>query len=161
MTKKENLSVIGENTPRSDGFAKVTGKLEYPSDIHIPGMLYAVVLRSPYPHAEILSIDTSEAEALGAVCLTYKDIKPIIYNERSVSVPSQTYRDRTILPNKARHVGEPIAAVAAETEELAFNAVKALKVEYKILEAVFDPEEAMKDSAPQLYDTIYLGDEVV
>jgi len=161
MIKKENQSVIGENTPRSDGFAKVTGKLEYPSDIHIPGMLYAAVLRSPYPHAEILSIDTSEAEALGAVCLTYKDIKPIIYNERSVSVPSQTYRDRTILPNKARHVGEPIAAVAAETEELAFKAVKALKVEYKILEAVFDPEEAMKDGAPQLYDTIYLGDEAV
>lgn len=82
--------------------------MQYASDIMIPGMLYSAVLRSPYPHAEILSIDTSEAEAMGAVCLTYQDIKPVVYNERSVSTPSGTYRDRTILPNKARHVGEPL-----------------------------------------------------
>ena len=155
-------SMIGVNTPRSDGAAKASGTMQYASDLNIPGMLYAAVLRSPYPHAEILSIDTSAAEAMGAVCLTPRDIKPIVYNERSVSTPAGTYRDRTILPlKKARHVGEPIAAVAAETEELAFQAMHALKVEYRVLPAVYEPEEAMKDGAPQLYDTIYLDEQEI
>ena len=71
----------------------------------LPNMMHAMVLRSQHPHAEIISIDTREAEAMGAVCLTYADINPVIYNERSVSVPSHTYRDRTVLPAKARHFG--------------------------------------------------------
>ncbi len=161
MSQLSPTTVISKDTPRSDGRAKVTGSMEYPSDVIIPGMMYGVMLRSPYPHAEIVSIDTSEAEAMGAVCLTYDDINPIIYNERSVSVPKATYRDRTVLPNKARHVGEPIAAVAADTEELAYKALKALKVEYNVLPAVYEPEEAMKDGAPQLYETIYLGDQKI
>ncbi|MEG1524995.1 MAG: xanthine dehydrogenase family protein molybdopterin-binding subunit [Clostridia bacterium] len=161
MVEAKYKSVIGQNTPRSDGFAKATGTMQYPSDVIIPGMLYGAVLRSPHAHAEIVSIDTSEAEAMGAVCLTFDDINPIYYNERSVSVPDATYRDRFVLPKKARHVGEPIAAVAAETEELAFQALKTLKVEYRILPAVFEPEEAMQDGAPQLYDFIYLGDQKV
>lgn len=131
----------------------------YPSDVIIPGMMYGALLRSPHAHAEIISVDTSAAEAMGAVCLTYADIKPVVYNERSVSIPAATYRDRTVLPDKARHFGEPLIAVAADTEELAFKAVKAIKVEYKVLDAVYDPEEAMKDDAPQLYKEIYLGDE--
>jgi xanthine dehydrogenase molybdenum-binding subunit len=147
--------------PRSDGHAKVTGAMVYPSDVIVPGMMYGALLRSPYPHAEILSVDTTEAEKMGAVCLTYKDIEPIKYNERSVSIPAATYRDRTVLPDKARHFGEPLMAVAADTQELAYRAVRAIKVEYKVLPAVFEPEEAMKDGAPQLYDKIYLGDEEV
>ena len=153
----EERLIIGHETGRLDGPAKVTGKMEYPSDIILPGMMYAVCLRSPYPHAEIVDIDTTEAEAMGAVVLTYKDINPVLYNERSVSVPKATYEDRTVLPKKARHFGEPIAAVAADTEELAQKAMKALKVTYNVLEPVFDPIEAMKDGAPQLYDRIALG----
>ena len=155
-------SMIGVNTPRSDGPAKASGTMTYASDVIIPGMMYGVCLRSPYPHAEIVSMDTSEAEAMGAVCLTYDDIDPVIvYNERSVSTPSGTYRDRTILPNKCRHVGEAIAAVAADTEELAFKALRAIKVEYKQLPAVYEPEEALKDDAPQLYDHIYFDTEKI
>jgi xanthine dehydrogenase molybdenum-binding subunit len=153
--------IVGQVTARKDGVAKVTGQLPYASDINIPGMMHAVLLRSPYAHAEILSIDTSEAEAMGAVCLTYKDINPILYNERSVSVPNATYRDRTVLPKKARHFGEPIAAVAAETEEEAYRALQKIKVEYKVLPAVFSAEEAMKPGAPQLYDRVFLGDKEV
>ncbi|MDL2217714.1 xanthine dehydrogenase family protein molybdopterin-binding subunit [Christensenellaceae bacterium OttesenSCG-928-M15] len=152
-------TMIGKNTPRSDGHAKVTGTMVYPSDVIIPGMMYGALLRSPHPHAEILSVDTSEAEAMGAVCLTYDDINPVVYNERSVSIPAATYRDRTVLPNKARHFGEPLIAVAADTQELAYKAVKKIKVVYKVLPAVYDPAEAMKDGAPQLYEEIYLGDE--
>ena len=161
ILKGNNESVISKITPRSDGPAKVSGTMQYPSDIILPRMMYCVLLRSPHPHAEIVSIDTSAVEAMGAVCLTYDDIYPVMYNERSVSIPAATYRDRTVLPKKARHYGEPIAAVAADTEELAYKAVKVLKVEYNILEPVYDPVEAMKEGAPQLYEKIYLGDDEV
>ncbi|MDR2713117.1 MAG: molybdopterin-dependent oxidoreductase, partial [Clostridiales bacterium] len=162
MSEQEMVyKIIGKATPRIDGPAKVTGKMQYTSDIMLPGMLYGMVLRSPHAHAEIISIDTAEAEALGAVCLTYTDINPIVYNERSVSIPAATYRDRTVLPAKARHFGEPIAAVAAASEELAYQALQLLKVEYKVLPAVFTPQEAMADGAPQLYEQIWLGEEKV
>ncbi|MEL7563628.1 MAG: xanthine dehydrogenase family protein molybdopterin-binding subunit [Dehalobacterium sp.] len=157
----KEAQIVGQVTARKDGVAKVTGQLPYASDINIPGMMHGVVLRSPYAHAEIISIDTSEAEAMGAVCLTYEDINPILYNERSVSVPNSTFRDRTVLPKKARHFGEPIAAVAAETEEEAYKALKTIKVEYKVLPAVFDAEEAMKPGAPELYDRVFKGDKEV
>ena len=114
---------IGRNTRRWDGPAKVSGTMEYPSDIYVPGMWHAAVLYSPYAHAKIVSVDTSEAEKMGAVCLTHEDIPDTVYNERSVSTPAGTYRDRTILPDRARHVGEPLMAVAAPTEELAFKAL--------------------------------------
>lgn len=156
-----NNKTVGKVTPRKDGIAKVTGQQVYASDVTLPNMMYAAVLRSPYPHAEILSIDTSAAEALGAVCLTYSDINPVIYNERSVSVPSHTYRDRTVLPAKARHYGEPIAAVAAESEEQAHKALQLLKVEYKVLPAVYEAAEAMAEGAPQLYDQVFLGEKKV
>jgi len=157
----KEAQIVGQVTSRKDGVAKVTGQLPYASDINIPGMMHGVVLRSPYAHAEIISIDTSEAEAMGAVCLTYEDINPILYNERSVSVPNSTYRDRTVLPKKARHFGEPIAAVAADTEEEAYKALKTIKVEYKVLPAVFNAEEAMKPGAPELYERVFLGDKEV
>jgi len=158
---KGEAHYVGQVTARKDGISKVTGAQQYPSDISLPGMMYGVVLRSVHPHAEIVSIDTSEAEAMGAVCLTYDDINPVVYNERSVSVPTATYRDRTVLPNKARHVGEPIAAVAAESEEAAVMAMEKIKVEYKVLPAVFDAEAAMAAGAPQLYEQVFLGDDVV
>lgn len=157
----KEAQIVGQVTSRKDGIAKVTGQLPYASDINIPGMMHGVVLRSPYAHAEIISIDTSEAEAMGAVCLTYEDINPVLYNERSVSVPDATFRDRTVLPKKARHFGEPIAAVAADTEEEAYKALKKLKVEYKVLPAVFDAEEAMKPGAPELYERVCKGDKEV
>ncbi|NLF79758.1 MAG: xanthine dehydrogenase family protein molybdopterin-binding subunit [Clostridia bacterium] len=159
------MTVIGTDVARLDGIAKLTGKQQYTGDILIPGMMHAVLLRSPHPHAEIIKIDTSEAEKMGAVCLTYDDIlingQAVVYNERSVSVPAATYRDRTILPNKARHLYEPIAAVAADTEELAYKALQAVKVEYRVLQPVYDPQEAMEEGAPQLYDKVYLGDKEV
>jgi xanthine dehydrogenase molybdenum-binding subunit len=153
--------IVGNKTPRKDGIAKVTGQMQYASDINVPGMMHAVLLRSPYAHAEILSVDTSQAEAMGAVCLTYKDINPVLYNERSVSVPTATYRDRTVLPQKARHYGEPLVAVAADTLAEAYQALQTIKVEYKVLPAVFTPEEAMADGAPPLYERVFLGEDEV
>ena len=154
--------VVGTDTPRMDGVAKVTGAQQYSSDISVPRMLYAVLVRSPHAHAEIVSIDTTEAEEMGAEVLTSKDVSTYMYNERSVSVPGATYRDRTVLPfDKVRHYGEPVVAVAAESEYLAHKAAEKVEIEYNVLPALMDPVEAMKDDAPQLFDQVFLGDEVV
>ncbi|MDN5344078.1 MAG: xanthine dehydrogenase molybdenum-binding subunit [Clostridia bacterium] len=156
-----DFQVIGKVLPRKDGIAKVCGQETYPSDVVVPHMLYGVTLRSPYPHAEILRVDTSAAEAMGAVCVTPDDVPEVIYNERTVSIPEKTYCDRRVLPRRARHVGEAIVAVAAETEEIAFKAMQAIKVEYKVLPPVLDLERAMAPGAPALYEEIYLGDQKI
>ena len=157
MEKKSYFSV-GRVARRKDGIAKVTGREIYSSDVTLPNMLHARVLRSPHPHARIVSVDTSEAERMGALCISYGDIPKMRYNERQVSIPEKTYRDRTVLPDKVRHVGEGVVAVAAKTEALAEKALRSIKVEYEILPAVFDPFEAMKEGAPRLYEDVMLGE---
>ncbi|MCK4795309.1 MAG: carbon monoxide dehydrogenase, partial [Desulfobacteraceae bacterium] len=154
--EEKAFSTVGRVTRRKDGISKVTGREIYSSDLSLPNMLYARVLRSPYPHAKILSIDTTNAEKMGAVCITPDSIPKIRYNERQVSIPEKTYRDRTVLPDKARHVGEGIAAVAARTEALAEKALQQITVKYERLPAVFDPFEAMKPEAPALYKDVML-----
>jgi len=156
----ENMKLFtaGKITRRKDGIFRVTGKEIYSSDITLPNMLHARVLRSPYPHARIVSIETAKAEAMGAVCITPADVPKIRYNERQVSIPEKTYRDRTVLPDKARHIGEGIAAVAAKTEALAEKALEQIVVDYEQLPAVLDPFQAMEPDAPALYKNVKLGD---
>jgi xanthine dehydrogenase molybdenum-binding subunit len=156
--EEQRFAVVGKAARRKDGISKVAGREIYSSDLSLPNMLHARVLRSPYPHAKIVSIDTKEAEKMGAVCITPDDVPQILYNERQVSIPEKTYRDRTVLARKVRHVGEGIAAVAARTEVFAEQALRRIRVEYEQLPAVFDPFEAMKPGAPQLYDEVMLGD---
>lgn len=156
MTKR--FHSIGRSEWRKDGIAKVTGAVRYTSDISLPRMWHARVCRSPYAHARVVSIDTSAAEAMGAVCLTFDEVPKLRYNERLVSVPDKLYKDRYVLPDKLRHVGEAFAAVAAPTEELAEMAMRALKIEYEVLPPVLDPEQAMTPDSAQLYETIMLGE---
>ena len=156
--ESRSFSTVGAVTRRKDGLAKVRGTEVYASDMTLPYMLHARVLRSPHPHARVVSIDTSEAEKLGAVCITADDVPQTRYNERQVSIPSKTYRDRTVLPHVVRQVGEGVAAVAARTEGLAERAIRAIKVEYEVLPAVFDAYQAMTPDAPQLYEDVMLGD---
>lgn len=151
-------ATIGKTTRRKDGYAKVTGREKYVSDFILPGTLHARVLRSPYPHARVKSIDTSAAEKLGAVCITYQETPKLLYNERQVSIPEKTYRDRTVLSETAHHVGEGVAAVAAASEAEAEAALAALKVEWEVLPPVLDVMEAMKEGAPPLYKQIKLGE---
>ncbi|MDW7730139.1 MAG: molybdopterin cofactor-binding domain-containing protein [Bacillota bacterium] len=153
-----HFDVIGSVLPKKDGIAKVTGKEIYASDVELPDMMHAVVLRSTVAHAEIKSIDTSEAEAMGAICLVPDDVPQVYYNERIVSIPEKTYRDRLVLPRKVRHYGEAIAAVAAETEEEAFAAMQKIKVEYKELPFYTDPLEANKPGAAPIYESVFLGE---
>ncbi|MEJ2167772.1 MAG: xanthine dehydrogenase family protein molybdopterin-binding subunit [Desulfobacterales bacterium] len=153
----QKYAAIGKISRRKDGYARVTGREIYSSDVSLPNMLYARVLRSPHPHANVVSIDCSGAEKLGAICITYEEVPHTKYNERQVSIPEKTYRDRTVLPHKARHVGEGLAAVAARTEALAEKAVRNIRVEYEPLPAVFDPYDSMNEQAPHIYDEIMLG----
>jgi CO/xanthine dehydrogenase Mo-binding subunit len=110
-------------------------------------MLHGRVLSSPYAHAHVKRIDTSAAEAMGAVVITFDDIPTVRYNERIITIPSVLHKDHYVLADKVRRMGEAVAAVTAETEELAEKAVRAIKVEYDVLPVLTDPIEAMKPGA--------------
>lgn len=143
----EEYRHIGKATPRKDAKEIVTGKAKYIDDIKLPRMLYGGVLRSPHPHARIVNVDTSRAEAYPGVkaVLTYQNVP-----EWSAGFP----RHRRVLDRTVRFVGEAVALVAAETREIADEALELIDVEYEQLPAVYDVEEAMKADGPQLYEEI-------
>tara|TARA_B100000029_G_scaffold178804_2_gene176165 strand:+ start:873 stop:3089 length:2217 start_codon:yes stop_codon:yes gene_type:complete len=141
--------VLGNPSPRVDGYAKVTGKAGYTTDKSLPGMLWSKCLRSPYPHARIISIDVSKAIALPGVhaVLTGEDVKGVLYGRRMRDVPVLAYE-------KVRFVGERVAAVAAMDPEIAQRAVDLIDVEYEVLPAVFEPIEALQPEAPIIHENI-------
>ena len=134
-----DLSIVGKSVPRIDALEKVTGKAEYCVDFVLPRMLYGKIVRSPYPHAKIVAIRTDRAERLKGVkaVVTAKDVPDTRFGLGLSDEPIMA-RD------KARFIGEPVAAVAAETLEIAEEALELIDVQYEELPAVFDPEEAMK-----------------
>jgi xanthine dehydrogenase molybdenum-binding subunit len=136
---------IGQPTPRKDASSIVTGKAIYINDVKLPNMLVGKVLRSPYPHAIIKEINVEKAKSLPGVkaVLTYKDVP-----DWKLGLPSHL----RVLDRKVRFVGDAVSLVAAETEEIAQEALDLIEVEYEVLPAVFDVEEAIKEGAPQLYD---------
>ncbi len=135
---------IGKSAPRKDAREIVTGRATYVDDLELPGMLYAKVLRSPYPHANIISIDTSRAEA-------YPGVEAVITHKNAPPWMDGTPKHRLLLDKKVRYVGDAVALVAATTKDIAEKALDLIDVEYEQLPAVFDVEEAMKPGAPQLY----------
>lgn len=141
----EQYRFIGKAVPRKDGRDITTGRAKYINDIKVPHMLHARVLRSPHPHANIRNIDTSKAEALPGVraVLTYRNAPRWM-----VGNPLHLH----VLGSRMRFVGDSAALVAAETEEIACAALELIDVDYEILPAVYDVEEAIKEGAPQLYD---------
>jgi len=140
--------VIGKSVRRIDAPSKVSGRLKYAGDMTMPGMLHVQVLRSPHPHARIVSIDASAALAMDGV-------ESVI---TSADVPGQDgfgvfVHDQPIMArDKVRYVGEAIAAVAAEDALTAKRAVAAIKVVYEQLAPVFDPDEAMREGAAVVHD---------
>jgi len=161
MSSNETYRVLGKDTIRKDGIAKVTGQEKYASDISFPNMLHARMLKSPHPHARVKSIDVSAAEAMEAYTITFEEIPEDKYCPRLVSTPDSTYKDWRVLTGKPLYVGDPVAAVAAETEEEAQAALEAVKVEYEALDAVFDALESMEPGREPLHDEIILEDEVL
>lgn len=142
---EKEYRVIGAKTPRKDGGDIVRGKAKYIDDLRLPGMLHAKILRSPHPHALIREIDTGRAEKLAGVkaVLTYKNVP-----SWKGGIPVHV----AVLDKKVRYVGDPVALVAAETEAAAEEALELIDVQYDLLDAVYDAEEAIKPGAPQLYD---------
>lgn len=144
MAKKQ-FKYVGHSVARVDGVEKVTGKAKFAGDLTVPGMLHGKILRSPYAHARIRSIDASEAEALPGVVavLTAADISDLnpIYNGRPV-----------IAMDKVRYVGEPIAAVAAVDSASADAALELIRVDYDELPAVVGIDAAMAPSAPLIHE---------
>jgi CO/xanthine dehydrogenase Mo-binding subunit len=140
----EQYRYLGKATPRKDAREIVTGKAQYIDDIKLPNMLYAKVLRSPYPHARIRNIDTSEAEA-------YPGVEAVLTHKNVPEWEEGSPRHKRVLDSRVRFVGDAVALVAAKTREIAEEAVELIDVEYEQLPAVFDVEEAMKPNAPQLY----------
>ena len=156
----EPLSTIGNDTPRIDAIERDTGQAKYTRDWKLPGMLFGKVLRSPHPHARLVSIDTSEAEALPGVqaVITYENAQ-VVWGAGSVNGGRQ-YNDPTIAATihrryifnyPVRFVGDSIAAVAATDRHTAEEAVSLIKVEYEELPFVLEPEEALQADAPKVY----------
>lgn len=132
---------------RPDGPGKVTGGLAYLTDMSAPGMLYALVLRSPHPHARILSIRTETALRLPGVAavLTSEDVPGL--NRFGIARQDQP----VFCEDRTRYVGDAVAAVAAETLELALSALALIEVEYEPMPVVDDPEQALLPEAPLLH----------
>ena len=158
MTQSD-LKLVGQSFARKDSVARVTGQEKYTVDLTLPRMMHGRILSSPYAHAIVKSIDASEAEAMGAVVLTFADIPNVRYNERIITIPKVLHKDHYVLADKVRRMGEAVAAVAAETEEIAEAAVHAIKVEYEVLPALTTAEAAMAPDAPAIYETVMWGEQ--
>ena len=140
------LKYVGHSVPRVDGVEKVTGKAKFVGDLVVPGMLQGKILRSPYPHARILSIDSSRAEALPGVAavLTAADLNGFV-------VP--TYNGRPVVAaDKVRYAGEPVAAVAASDLATADEATSLIDVRYEELPAVIGIAMARAENAPLIHE---------
>jgi xanthine dehydrogenase molybdenum-binding subunit len=142
----KNFSIVGKETPRIDAYDRVTGRAQYAGDYELPNMLYARVLRSPHPHAKIISIDTSKAEKLPGV-------KAIIHC-KNTQVPWASgglTQKRMIFNNPVRFVGDAVAAVAATDRYIAEDALSLIEIKYEEIPYVLDAAEALKPDAPKIY----------
>lgn len=142
----ENLSSVGKRIPKRDAIDKVTGRATYIQDLKVPGMLHGRILRSKYPHARIVRIDTSRAKKLLGVraVITAEDVPPIRYG---------FLKDQPVLKSgKVRSYRDEVAAVAAIAPDIAEEALNLITVEYEALPGVFDPVEAMKEDAPLVHE---------
>jgi CO/xanthine dehydrogenase Mo-binding subunit len=140
---------FGPSPERPDARAKVTGRARYTGDLHVPGMVEGAVLRSPWPHARIVSIDTAEAERQPGVLavLTAADLGAID------PYFGQALRDQPVLAiDRVRFAGEPVAAVAAADARTAEAALRRIVVHYEPLPALRTPDEALAPGAPALHD---------
>lgn len=141
-----NISTLGKDVPQVSARSKVLGRAQYAGDIQLAGMLHGAVLRSPYPHARIVRIDTTAARALAGVkvVLTGADAPRAMWGVH--------HKERRILAGGVvRFAGEEVAAVAATSEEIARDALDLISVEYEELPAILTPEEGLDKDAPGVH----------
>ena len=147
--EKEKYVTIGKSVPRIDALEKVTGRAMYIDDLKFSDVLYGKILRSPHAHAKIKRIDTSKAEALSGV-------RAVVTGKDAPFRGGEAIRDQPFLAvGKVRCVGEVVAAVAADTKEIAEHAIGLIVVEYEPLAAVLDVMEAVKPSAPLIHEEMH------
>jgi len=161
MASERTFGLLGRDFPRKDSIARVTGVERYSVDVSLPRMLHGRILGSPYAHAIVKSIDVSAAIAMGATVVTFADVPQGKFNQRIITIPPVLHKDHQVLYDKVRRMGDAIAAVAAETEELAEAALRAIRVEYEVLPVVTDAFEAMKPGAPKIHDRILWGEQEI
>ncbi len=159
----KEFNIVGKRLKKIDALALATGEVKFTADINLPGMLHIAFLYSAYPHAEIEDIDTHEAESMDGVelVLTYKDVPSTLHTTAGQGYPEPSPYDTRILDKRVRFVGDRVAIVAAQTKEIAEDAVKKIKVKYKVLPHNIDPERAEDserippEDAYHLLTTIY------
>ena len=144
----------GESIRRLDYEAKITGRAQYLADMKVPGMCHGKILRSPHPHARIRSLDTSKALSIhGVLAVLTRD--DIIKDQGIDPYYGPVFKDQTIVAvEKVRHVGDPVAAVAALEPEAAEEALSRIEIDYEELPAVLDVSEAMAKGAPLLHESV-------
>ena len=161
LAEPAQYRIIGTRAPRLDGLEKVTGAARFGADIHITGMLHGKMLTSPHAHARILSIDTRDAEAIPGVkaVITAKDF-PIFEQQQAIDFIAEQFRGARIMAehfmarDKVLYRGHPVAAIAATSPHIAEEAAKLIHVDYEVLPAVFTIEDALKDDAPLVHDSL-------
>ena len=163
LEKPNQFRVVGTSPLRHDGVDKVTGRAAYGADIRLPEMLYGAVLRSPYAHAKILSIDTGEAEKLHGVhaIITAKDFPDLESKivELGESVIDRKYQSNNVLArDKVLYFGHALAAVAATNLHVANEALSLIRVQYEVLTPVLDVRKAMESGSPILLDDLRTDD---
>ncbi|MCL7961917.1 MAG: xanthine dehydrogenase family protein molybdopterin-binding subunit [marine benthic group bacterium] len=146
--KPGEMSVLGRRNRRYEGHSKSTGRELYTDDLALPGMLHGKILRSPHPHARILSIDTSDAEAIPGVAavITGADM-PVEFG-----IIPWTRDEHALAVERVRYVGDAVAAVAARDEDTANRALAAIHVEYETLPALLEPRDSLNTSAVQIHE---------
>jgi putative selenate reductase molybdopterin-binding subunit len=150
----DEMRVVGRSVPRLDAVKLVLGKAAYTDDFTPPGVLHAKILRSPHAHARIKRIDVSKARAVPGVraVLTHQDVEPVRFTTAGQSHPLPSPLDTLSLDSKVRFVGDRVAALAADTLEIAEHALSLIEVEYELLPAVIGIEEALEPDAPLIHD---------
>ena len=142
---RRQLKYVGHSVPRVDGIEKVTGKAKFLGDLAIPGMLQGKILRSTYPHARILAIDTSRAESLPGVAA--------VFTAADLGDTVPTYNGRPVIAaNRVRYVGEPVAAVAATDLATAEEAISLIDLQYEELPTVIGIDAARANGAPLIHE---------
>ncbi len=156
VPETKSFQRVGKPDPKVDAIKLAQGKPAFTADIALRDMLHAKILHSPYAHARIQKIDTRKARALPGVAavLTWQDIPRVVYSTAGQSDPIPGPLDMFSLDNKVRFVGDRVAFVAAETPEIAEQALKLIDVEYEILPVLLDPANAMKPGAVRIHDEV-------
>ena len=148
----KQTNVIGQRIPRVDAYERVSGTAVYPSDLVLPRMLYGAVLRCPHPHATVKGVDIRKAEKMPGVHAVISGSAPGPNPGWKYSSFSRIEFGTRIFETHCRYEGEPVAAAAAETPYQAWDAVRAIRVDYDVLPFVADEDKALAPEAPRIHD---------